>query len=190
VSDTIPKSMQDADPNEFPSNVSNSDVSVRLCMETDCDTPCVKRGRGYAKFCGEHLFNHTVDDTKPNTRTVTTTKDKVAKKAENQAKALLAFAQGSFIAQGDQYCAWAVGECAEPIAENLGAVASDIKFVANMVEKGDKYFALVMLTANITKLGLMIGVHHDLVPYTGPIKLIVPKPPAKTTDDNSVAVRT
>lgn len=167
-----------------------TEVNIRICEEDGCESPCKKRGRGYARWCEQHLYNHTGDDSRPRSRRSTTTvadveaikaaKDKVAKKAENQTKTLLSAAQLTFMGAGDMYCAKAIGQLAEPIAENMGAVASDFKLVASMIDKTDKYFALTLLMLNVTRLGLMIGTHHDVVPYGAPLKLIgIPEPPPK-----------
>lgn len=176
--DKAPKSREISD-DEFPSE---DEKPIRICVEPDCNNPCVKRGRGYAKWCQEHLFNHpnTDDKTKANATLVRPPdRGAVAKKAEKQVTALLGALQIAFVSQGDRYCAWAVGETAEDIASNAGILASDIKWVAKAVDAGDKYFAAMLLTLNVAKLGLMIGVHHDWVPYAGPIKFLVPKPPEK-----------
>lgn len=175
--DSVPFSMQEV--NDFPEEDS---PPIRICEEESCEEPAKKRGRGYSRWCTIHLEDHK-GDTSPrpsNPKTVTVSNDRVAKKAEEQAKAFLSVFQGAFLAKGDQYCAWALGETAEPIAKNLGMVASDFKFVAKMVDKSDKYFALTMLTYNVTRLGLMIGCHHDVIPYHSSMRFLgVPEPPTQ-----------
>lgn len=180
MTDHAPLSVVETD--DFP----DDDPPVRVCEEDGCEQPCKKRGRGYARWCEDHLFNHSGDDSKPRSRRtvedVAAKRSRVEKKASDQTKALLAPLQMIFIGKNDMYCAAAIGELAEPIANSMGAVAADFKFVANMIDKTDKYFALTMLTMNVTRLALIIGTHHDLVPYSGPIKLLVPEPPKKVID--------
>lgn len=180
MTDTSPKSRA-ADVDDFPSE-SPAITSVRMCSEPGCENPAKKRGRGYAKWCDEHLFNHpnSGDDTPPKSRPIATAdKSKVAKKAEDQIKNMLAFGQLAFAAKGDVYCTWAIGEVGEDIAKNGGVLASNIKWMANFVDKGENTFAIALLIMNLAKLGLMIGVHHDAIPYTGVVKMLVPKPPPK-----------
>lgn len=169
---------EEVSPNDFPSE----SPPIRLCVELGCENPAKKRGRGYAKWCDEHLFNHpnSGDDTPPKSRNIAPVdKSKVAKKAEEQIKNMLGFAQLAFYGKGDVYCTWAIGEVGDDIAKHGGTLASNIKWMANLVDKGENTFAMALLILNMAKLGLMIGVHHDVVPYTGPVKLLVPKPPPK-----------
>jgi hypothetical protein len=181
VADTAPRSRSvDVSESDFPTD--SPVATVRMCIEPGCDNPSKKRGRGYAKWCDEHLFNHpnSGDDTPPKSRVIVREdKSKVAKKAEDQIKNMLGFAQLGFAAKGDGYCAWAIGEVGEDIAKNGGILASNIKWMANFVDKGENTFAIALLIMNLSKLGLMIGVHHDVVPYTGVVKMLVPKPPPK-----------
>ncbi len=179
MADTLPKSRAD-DIDTFPTSSPN--VSVRMCVEPGCDNPAKKRGRGYAKWCDEHLFNHpnSGDDSVPKSRVIVKEdKSKVAAKAENQIKNMLGFAQLAFAGKGDVYCTWAIGEVGDDIAKNGGILASNIKWMANFVDKGENSFAMALLILNLAKLGLMIGVHHDAVPYSGIVKWLVPKPPPK-----------
>lgn len=166
MADKTPLSMQEID--SFP--------DVRMCTEPGCEEPAKKSGRGYSKFCVEHLFVNKGGST-PVAEHVPVKNERAATKAEDQIKALLAATQLGMMAKGDLYCAWAVGETAEGIAKNAGMVAADFKLVARMVDKTDKYFAVTMLAYNVARLGLMVGVHHGMIPYSGPIKLLVPKPP-------------
>lgn len=180
MADSPPHSRsEDVSANDFPSD---SPTTVRICLEPGCDNPAKKRGRGFAKWCDEHLFNHpnSGDDTPPKSRVIVTVdKSKVAKKAEDQVKNLLGFAQLGFYAKGDVYCTWAIGEVGDDIAKHTGTLASNIKWMANFVDKSENTFAIALLILNLAKLGMMIGVHHDAIPYAGPVKLLVPKPPPK-----------
>lgn len=169
---------------------------VRICEEDGCENPCKKRGRGYARYCEDHLFNHTGDDSRPRSRRSTGNVEDVrlveekrarsAAKAEAQTKALLAPIQLVFIGKNDLHCAKAIGELAEPIAKNVGDVAADFKLVAKMIDKTDKYLAVTMLALNLTRLGLIIGTHHEVVPYSDAMKLLgIPEPPPKPVDTHS-----
>lgn len=170
--------------------------SIRICLEPDCGEPCVKRGRGYAKWCGEHLFNHpnSNDDKAPRSRRVEPedsdkAKAKRAAKAEDQVKALLSFAQLGLAAKGDVYCTWAIGETGDDIAKNVGVLASNIKWMASAVDKSENMFALLLLTMNVGRLVAMMGVHHDWIPYTGPVKILVPKPPPDSPTNIPVRIK-
>jgi hypothetical protein len=181
MADSVPKSRAvDLDSeSEFPSN----GPPIRICEEPGCGEPSVKRGRGYARWCGEHLFNHPNSPEKagPRSKVIAPTidKNKVKEKAEERVKALLGFAQMVTYSKGDEYCTWALGETGEPIAENIGILASNIKWIASSVEKSENIFAVAMLTLNVMKLGAMMGVHHEWIPWSGPVKMLVPKPPPK-----------
>lgn len=190
MSDSTPKS-RSADVDDFPAD--SPPIAVqKMCIEPGCDQPSKKRGRGYAKWCDEHLFNHpnSGDDTPPKSRPIVSVdKSKVAKKAEGQIKNMLGFAQLGFAAKDDLYCAWAIGEVGEDIAKNGGILASNIKWMANFVDKGENTFAMALLIMNLAKLGLMIGTHHDVVPYTGIVKMLVPKPPPRNDGANVRPIR-
>lgn len=177
--DHAPKSRQseDLDNGEFPIDA----PPIRICEEPNCGEPCVKRGRGYARWCGQHLFDHPNSPDKPGPRSKavvpTVNKDKVKERAQARVMALLGFVQMAMYAKGDEYCTYAIGETGEPIAENIGILASNIKWLAGAVEKSENLFAVAMLTLNVMKLGAMMGVHHEWIPYSGPVKMLVPKPP-------------
>lgn len=183
--DISPKSV---DVDSFPEPVSSTEASfgeaasVRICYEPNCDNPCVKRGRGYARFCGEHLFNHPNSPDKPPASRViqVESKSKLKEKAKQSTLKLLTLPQYAFMASGDAYCSYVIGEIGPEIAENVGDIAANVKWVGQGIEKLETHLALAMLTVNVTRLGLAIAVHHEVVPYSGPIKLIVPKPPPKT----------
>lgn len=184
MADSSPKSRTVSD-DDFPI-ASDNPTTIRICLEPGCGEPCVKRGRGYAKWCGEHLFNHpnSSDQRAPRSRTISSEdadkkKAAIKKRAEDQIKGLLGFAQIGLAAKGDMYCTWAIGEVGEDIANHTGTLASNIKWMATAVEKSENTFAILMLTLNVVKLGAMIGVHHDMIPYVGPVKMLVPKPPPK-----------
>lgn len=181
---SIDKSVSFPDASSSEVSFGDTEVITRICLEPDCENPCVKRGRGYAKWCGDHLFNHpNSPDKAPASRVITVVdKSKVKEKAKTSTLKLLTLPQYAFIAKQDAYCAYMIGEIGPEIAENVGDLAANVKLVANLVEKTETHLALAMLTVNVGRLVLAIGVHHGYVPYSGPIKLIVPKPPDNQTD--------
>lgn len=171
MADSVPKSVTISDA-EFP-----EDVAVKICAEDGCDNPAAKRGRGYSAWCTEHIYLHK-GEKPPKTKEITvTSRDKIAEKAESQIKAMLAVAQVGLVLKNDNYCAWAIGETGDDIAKSGGKVAADFKWMAKGIDKADRYFALLILTMNVGKLALMMGVHHDVIPYKGPVKVLVPRPP-------------
>jgi len=188
--DVAPKSVDDSV--SFPEPTSSTEVSfgettIRICEEPDCDNPCKKRGRGYARWCDEHLFNHpNSPDKAPKSRVITVeSKSQRKEKAKQSTLKLLTLPQYMFIAKGDAYCSYMIGEIGPEIAENMGDIAANNKWVANMVERSETGLALAMLTVNVGRLCLAIAVHHEVIPYSGPIKLIVPRPPDKTDSEGS-----
>jgi hypothetical protein len=46
-----------------------------------------------------------------------------------------------------------------------------------LIDKTDKWASLGVLLWAMLRLGLVLGVHHDVVPYVGPVKMLVPPPP-------------
>ena len=188
MADSPPNSMvfEEVSEEQFPDKPTAADKPVRICAEEGCNKPCKKRGRGYAGWCDEHLFNHLGDKPPKSREIVTIDRSKIAAKAEAQSAILLGFAQKTFLLRGDQYCAYMIGAKGEDISKNIGAVAADFKWMAKVIDKSDKYFALAMLTMNLGELALAIACHHEVIPWAGPVKHLVPKPPPKVETNGQV----
>lgn len=106
-------------------------------------------------------------------------KSKVAAKAEKTTIRWLAIGQTLLVANEDIYCAVAMGNVGPDIAKAVGQVAVDIPWLSKMLDEGDKYTALATLVFSVGRLGLMMAVHHDLVPYNKYTKVLVPPIPEK-----------
>lgn len=109
------------------------------------------------------------------------------KKIEDQTSHWLGMIQIGLMASGDQYCAAAIGEEGPPIARSIAEVAQDFPLIKKVVESTDKWGALAVLTYHSMRLGLIIGVHHNAVPYTGIVRFMVPPPPPKVEKVNADA---
>jgi len=106
-------------------------------------------------------------------------KSKVAAKAEKTTIRWLAIGQTFLVVNEDFYCANAMGTIGPDIAKAVGQVAVDIPWLSKMLDEGDKYTALATLVFSVGRLALMMGVHHDLIPYNKYTKVLVPPIPEK-----------
>jgi hypothetical protein len=106
----------------------------------------------------------------------TSRKTRVQIKAEKSAKKWIGMGVVALYSNGDQYCASALGTVGKEVAESLGEVANQFPWLAEMLGESDKYTAVLGLIYNVGRLGIMIGVHHDWVPYNTVTSFFVPDP--------------
>jgi hypothetical protein len=141
-----------------------------------------------AKIAYEQATGIISDSTKPtpldldpalNLDPDTARKSKIAAKAEKTTIRWLAMGQMVFVGKGDIYCANAMGMIGPDIAKSVGLVAVDIPWLSKYLEEGDKYTALATLLYSVGRLGLMMAVHHDLIPYNDYTKVLIPPIPEK-----------
>ena len=160
-----------------------ADATHPICAEADCAKPVRKAGKGYSQWCLEHAREHRGERV-PRSRQAVVEDVKVladkrtaaVAKTEKTVVSWLVTAQVGFIASGDVYCAKAIEEEGPPIARALAEVAQDFPMLKKTLEAGDKWGALAVLGFHTSKLALAIGVHHNVIPYEGVIKILVPPP--------------
>jgi hypothetical protein len=147
----------------------------------DCGKPCRKAGRGYSRWCLEHSRDHRGDKA-PKSRQPDSVKilaDKrtaAVARTEKTVTQWLVMGQVGLIASGDIYCAKAIEEEGPPIARALAEVSQDFPMLRRAIETSDKWGALSVLAFHTGRLALIIGVHHNVVPYEGVVRFLVPAP--------------
>jgi hypothetical protein len=102
---------------------------------------------------------------------------KGAAATEEKVKNFFVPVQIGLIGSGDLYCAKAVGEDIPAIAKALGELGEDFPLLKQVVDLTDKWGAISQLAYHGARLAAAIGVHHEWLPYEGPIKFLIPPPP-------------
>lgn len=166
-----------------------------VCTEPGCPRGCrkIRHSDNFHPYCSAHLTEHnaagdyagptntgTSGQKTPGSRTphrLAEERKAAARRVEQNVTGWLAMVQGGFIASGDMYCARGVGEIGPPLAAAVGNVAVDFPILQKGLDKADKWASLGVLAYQIARLGLLIGVHHGVVKYEGPIRFLVPQPP-------------
>lgn len=111
--------------------------------------------------------------------------DKLSKRAQKAEQTILGWetmAQMYLMTQGDIPCAVAIGVVGKEIAHNAARVCDDFPWLLKGVEAGDKWTGVFALSLSVARLGLMIGIHHDVIPYNDITKMLVPPQFANTKD--------
>lgn len=85
--------------------------------------------------------------------------------------------QMGLLGSGDTYCAKAIGEEIPLIGTAVGELAEEFPLLKRVVTAGDKWAALGNLAYHVGRLAACVAVHHNLLPYAGPVRFLVPPPP-------------
>lgn len=96
---------------------------------------------------------------------------------EEKVKNFFVPVQLGLLGSGDMYCAKMVGEDIPAIAKALGELGEDFPLLKQVVDLTDKWGAISMLAYHSARLIAGIGVHHEWLPYEGPLKFLIPPPP-------------
>lgn len=158
-----------------------------ICNVAGCTNPVRERkpgarGRAPTK-CELHSTVKTPKSRTPGSEQMNLLSEEERKKSQDKiektVRAWLSMLQLAMLARQDVYCARAIGDHGPAIGESLATIAQEFPLLKKTLEAGDKWTAILVLSWNLIQLGLKMGVHHNVVPYEGAIKFLVPNPPPR-----------
>lgn len=153
-----------------------------VCQEEGCQRPCRKRKNSpnFFPYCAKHNALHTGS-------AMASPKSQGYEELEKQRKKAVLDVTNSVIgffqpiqlglaASDDWYCATALSNTVPPMAQALGDLSEDFPWLQKAVGTVDKWAALTQFCLAVLKLGVMVSVHHEWLPYEGVVRFLAPPP--------------
>lgn len=175
------------EPVYVPPPVTTVEGERPTCTEPGCEKPCRKRKNrdDFFPYCAMHNALHAGNQSStPRSGDPMALQEARNRSAEKLAERVFGWGvmlQAGLIANDDRYCAAVLRQEWPLIAKASGELALDFDWLANGIEKVDKYGTLAMLIFHITKMGAAMAAHHGWVQYDGVIRFLIPPMNPDTT---------